>query len=196
MMTTKTLIHRGYVRGYPLWPAARQEKELTAAGIKAKFVYVEGRGVETFEGCVFALYPGQVLGLFGGLRVLGTSRREIMAHLGTLEAQGAVALDIETNERSDRQGAQMLHKALMRIHGEKTIGTRERASEMGKKGAIASLVTRRNGRMSIIKARKLWFDQSISRAQFEELTGWSKETAHREFGASGRPRGAFRGQAK
>lgn len=187
-------IHRAYVRSYAFSPVKSQETSLLAYGVTPRAIYVEGRGPESFEALLKAIREGQFVGVVGGYRVFGENRTQIMAAVRALRGKGAVIIDIETGERSDREGDEMLDRAIRRIHGEATFGSPARAAELGAQGGAAKSEAMRRARLPVKLAKRIWFDKSISTAEAVRRMGpgWSKPTAIREFGASGRPRGAFR----
>jgi len=167
---------------------------LLARGARARTIYIEGRGPETLGALVKAARKDEVIGLAGGFRVLGDNRAQIMSAFRALKVKGAVLFDIETDERSDRDGAEMLDRALRRIRGELTFGSPEEAVERGVLGAKATYKGIWASRMPKREARKIWFDKTITRA--EAVTrmgpGWSKATARRAFGKSKRKKGPLR----
>ena len=167
---------------------------MTSRGASARTVYVEGRGAETLGALVKAARSGEVIGLAGGYRVFGESRQQIMSAVRALKGKGAVLLDIETEERSDRDGDEMLDRALRRIHGELSLGSPEEAAARGSLGATATHKAIWATRMPKREARKIWFDKTISTADAVRRMGpgWSKPTALREFGPSKRKYGPTR----
>jgi hypothetical protein len=187
-------IHRAYVRGYAFSPVKSQETSLLAYGVTPRAIYVEGRGPETLGALTKAVRSGQFIGVVGGYRVFGENRKQIMAAVRAIRARGGIIIDIETGERSDREGDEMLDRAIRRIHGEATFGSPDRAAELGAQGGTARSQAMKAARLSVKLARRIWFDKSITTAEAVERMGpgWSKPTAIREFGKSGRPRGAFR----
>lgn len=186
-----TQFDRGYVRHWALLPADRQEKELVFAGLQPRQIYWEGRGVETFAALLKALRREQVVGVYGGLRVFGETRRQIMAALAGIEQRGGIVLDVESGDRSDKRGAHMLDRALARIRGEATIG--DRAAELGALGGTARGLAIAQRRMPAEKALKIWRDLRIDTATaLSRMVGWSKPTALRRLGKSGRALGPFK----
>ena len=184
---------RGYSRRWPTLPLAEQEKELIRAGLKAGQIYVEGRSAECLDALVKATREGQLIGVYGGLRVFGETHRQITAAVTAIEARGGIVIDVETGDRSDRHGVRMLSRALACVRGEKTMG--DRAAEIGALGGAARGVALRERRMPEDRARKIWRDRSIDTATaLSRMVGWTKPTAQRHLGRSGRPLGPFRGR--
>lgn len=186
---------RAYVRSFAWAPAKRQEIELLGYGIPAQAIYIEGRSAEGIDAVTKAARAGQLIAVAGGYRVFGENRRQIMTAVRGLRGKGAVIIDILTGERSDQVGDEMLDRAIRRLHGEATFGSPDRAAELGALGGTAKSLAMRAARMPIKLAKTHWFDKSISTAEAVRRMGpgWSKPTAMREFGPSGRPKGSFRG---
>lgn len=179
----------GYACKQPRFPVERQEEILRAAGVKR--IYVEGRGLEDLAAALRAVRGDEVLETVGGYRSFGMTRAEIMVQVAVVEKSGKVLQDVETGLRSDKNGASLLDSALKKIKGEKSIGSSERAREMGSAGGIAKGKKAAADRMPEEKARKIWFNLRLpsNQAAIDRMTNWSRETAYRKFGPSGRPTG-------
>jgi len=98
-------------------------------------IYVEGRGAETFDVCVSQFRSGGTLGLVGGLRVLGSSRKTIMDRLRILKAKNIAPYDLDTGCRDE---VELLDTALKKILGGRAL--REdprRPKRLGAKGGKA-----------------------------------------------------------
>lgn len=167
----------GYARN------AAEEKMLIAAGIPASRIYLEGRRAESVD--KIRARPGDEVATVHGLRALGNSRRAILANLGHIHAMGAVVMDIETEDKSGPgRGAEMLNRALSRIHGEEAIANR--AHEMQRAQAIAK--SRR--RLAATKAERVWRDKTLSNKEaLAKMWGWSQNVAYSHFKARGLPIG-------
>lgn len=196
-MAVEKTIHRGYVMGFPHSPAKEQVKVLVGAGCRARDIYGEGQDAD-FAALIRALRRGQVVGTAGGFRVFGESRRQMMAAHDAIEEKGGIVLDVESGDRSDRRGAQMLHHALSRVHGGRTMYSGAPASERARLGGIARKSKIHAKRMPIAEARALWFNMAISGDEAVERAGpgWSKGTMNRTFGESGRPKGPAKPRKK
>ena len=193
----KTLLDqfsRGYVRHWPSLSAKEQEAELIDAGLGERQIYKEGRGAENFASLVKAIRQDQLVGVYGGLRIFGETHRAIAAAVAEIEHRGGVIVDVTTRDRTDKHGVRMLSEALARIRGEATMG--DRAAEVGAAGGKARGIAAQKNRMPEKQARKIWFDKRIDTATALSRMGpgWSKATARRKFGPSGRPMGAFKGK--
>jgi hypothetical protein len=115
--------------------ATEQHQAAIAAGKPERSIYVEGRGAETFDACVAAFRNGGTLGLVGGLRVLGTSRKAIMARVDVLKSKGIVPYNLETGERD---GMKLLDAAIATINGVRGMGLDpRRPRRIGAKGGKA-----------------------------------------------------------
>lgn len=156
---------------------------LIAAGIPASRIYVESRKAEGIA--KLRARPGDEVATINGLRALGDSRRAIVANLMRIHEMGAVVLDIETKDRSGPgRGAEMLHAALSRIHGEVAIA--DRAHEMQQAQARA----KSKRRLAVTKAEKVWRDKSLSNKEaLAKMWGWSQNVAYQKFKARGLPIG-------
>lgn len=184
---------RGYSRRWPTLPLADQEKALIRAGLKAGQIYVEGGSAECLAALVKATRKGQLIGVFGGLRVFGETHRQITAAVTAIEEAGGIVVDVETGDRSDRHGVRMLSRALARVRGEATMG--DRAAEIGALGGAARGKALREKRMPEDEARPIWRDRSIDTATaLSRMPGWTKPTAQRHLGKTKRRKGPFRSQ--
>ncbi len=172
-----TVPNRGYARN------TKEEQQLIAAGLKPDAIYLEGRGAERL-GRV-GMRSGELLATVDGLRALGSGRQEIVDAVKRIHKVGAAVVDIETGERSDRDGVEMLHSALMRIRG-------ERVMPPGKAEAMQALSVqvRTDGRLPHNAALVPWRNPLLSTAQaIQEMPGWTSTTAYRTFGPRGVPAG-------
>lgn len=169
----------GYARN------TREEKRLLAAGLKPAAIYLEGRGNETLGR--IKLRPGEVLLTIGGLRALGDSRRMMALVARLIHDQGAVVQDVDTGERSDQRGVEMLDSALSRLHGERTMPDPKVASAMAARSAAAKV----KGRMPVNEARKVWGNNPMlgNGEVLALMPGWSEGSAYLTFGKRGIPTG-------
>jgi hypothetical protein len=126
--------------------------------------------------------------------VLGDSRKTIVAAVNAIAEKGAVLYDVGTGDRSDRHGVRMLNRAIAMLHGELSMG--DRAEIIGSMGGEAHAEAIRKARMPKEEARMIWLDQRISTAEAVKRMGpyWSKPTAQRAFGPSGRSKGPFKAE--
>jgi hypothetical protein len=197
MLTRETpaiQIDRAFVRPIPRWSAKEQEKAVIKAGCRETKVYLDGRSAENFDAVIKAARAGEVIALSGGLRVLGDSRKTIVAAVNAIAEKGAVLYDVGTGDRSDRHGVRMLNRAIAMLHGELSMG--DRAEIIGSMGGEAHAEAIRKARMPKEEARMIWLDQRISTAEAVKRMGphWSKPTAQRAFGPSGRPKGPLKAE--
>lgn len=157
---------------------------LIESGIKPGNIYLEGRKAESLGSIRFR--AGDVLATVHGLRALGEGRHEIVERLARVHRAGAVVMDIETGHKSGPGlGAEMLHAALARIHGERSIG--DRAKEMSELAHAAK--TKR--RMPKAKALLIWRDPTLTvgDALRKMGSGWTQSTAYRQLKSRGLPIG-------
>jgi hypothetical protein len=168
---------RGYARN------ARDEAILIGSGLKTSAVYLEGRGSETLGR--IRMRPGELLATVQGLRALGDSRRDIVAAVKHIHSQGAAVLDIDTDERSDRNGVEMLDRALARLKN-------ERIMPPGKAEAmqVKSVKARTNGRLPDRQALTIWHNPRLTIGEaIEQMPGWSARAAYMRLGKRGLPVG-------
>jgi hypothetical protein len=167
---------RGYARN------GRDEQRLIKAGLKAKDIYVEGRGKEGFGN--WRMRNGETLHVVEGLRALGNSRREIVDKFAMIRGWGATIEDAETGERASDDGVAMLDKALAKLKGERTIAGR--AEDM----QAASVRARTKGRLEERKAQIIWQDARWTVGEaIARMPGWSLTTAYKAFGKRNLPIG-------
>lgn len=170
-------MHIGYARN------AREERVLLNLGLKAARIYVEGRGAETLA--KVSLRKGDELHTVLGLRALGDSRYDLVTEVDRIHALGAVVVDAQTRQRSDRDGVAMLDAALRQIRGERVMppGKAERMQ-------AASVKIRTKGRMPAREALAIWRDPKWTTGEaIERMRGWSARTAYVRFGKRGLPTG-------
>lgn len=162
----------------------REEKLLVQGGIRARDIYLEGRGAECLEKIRFR--PGDMLITVNGLRSLGDSRRDIVAVSGLIHAQGAVIQRIGSDLRSDSDGIAMLDDALALLRSERSMSKPRQALEMQAK----SVEVRTKGRMPHRQAEAIWRDPMLSVGEaIDRMRGWSFSTAYRVFGKRDTPAG-------
>lgn len=169
-------MHIGYARN------VRDERILLDSGIKAQRVYLEGRGSETLARV--ALRAGDELHAVQGLRALGNARYEIVAEVTRIHALGAVVVDVETGQRSDRDGVAMLDAALRLIRGERTMppGKAQRMQ-------AASVKARTKDHLSDREALAFWRDPKLTAGEAAERMRMGVRTAYNRFGNRDLPRG-------
>lgn len=148
-------MNRGYCADIPFLKAKEQEAALIAAGVKV--VYIEGREAETFQTCLNSLRPTDAMAVFGTVAVFGSSRGAILSRIKEVHAHGNYVLDIETGQRSDKEGAEILDRGLKKIHGSRKMKeNRKFARQIAKKGARGKLEHMRADRMPEVLAKPIW----------------------------------------
>jgi hypothetical protein len=169
------------VRGY-----ARDEKDakrLIAKGLKERQIYRRDHNEELGH---FKMRRGELLGVVDGFRVFGDSRSEIMKAVRLIQSWEAVAIDVESGERSDRNGAEMLDRGLSKRVAEERMPGGKRARDM----QAASVKARVNGRMPEREALKFWRDATLTGPQaLACMTKWSYRAAYDKLGKRNLPPG-------
>jgi len=168
---------RGYARN------ARDEAILISSGLKAETIYLEGRGSERLGR--IRMRPGELLAAVHGLRALGDSQRDIVAEASRIHAMGAAVLDIDTGQRSDRNGVEMLSAALTRLRGEIVMPPGKALAMQAK-----SIRARVGHRMAQREAMTIWRDPRLTIGEaIARMPGWSARTAYLRLGRRGIPAG-------
>ena len=163
---------------------------MIASGMPASRICGKGHSAVTLDDALRVLRGAEVLECAAGLRSLGSSRLAIIEAHAIVRKAGYAILDPETGMRSDRDGAEMLDRALAKIRYEKTMPSEGRAKEIGALGGKARGEKLKNGRLAEKKAKAIWFNIHLSTAEaIERMPGWSKETAYRYFKKRGRKSG-------
>lgn len=186
----KTQIGAWYVRDRRGYRLKAQYELGKPFGLKegAREVYQEGRGAEDLLAAVKSA-RAKMVGLVGGFRVLGETRREIMAAYAPAKAAGGILFDPLTGRCSDRDSAEMLDAALAKVHAELRTPP-EGFEEIGRRGGQARWKGLIESRVPVESARKAWFDHKafgtdMLVVEFLGL-GWSRSTLLKAFGPSGR----------
>lgn len=124
-----------YCCAIPFHNASQQHQAAVDAGKPLRSIYVEGRGNETFETCIAQFRGHGTLGLSGGLRVLGTSRKAIVERVLRLKEKGIVPYNLDTGERDETR---LLDEAICKIAGARALHEDpRRARRQGAKGGTA-----------------------------------------------------------
>lgn len=163
----ETEIARGYARN------EREEQRLKEAGITT--IYRGDRGEVLGR---FRMRPGELLGVVN-LRAFGTSRRAMVEAIKQVHAWGAVIVDVGADHllRSDRDGAEMLDRALVKF-----VPSAEHAKEMQRRSVLA----RTDGRMSMRDAQSIWRNPRLTTLEAIDLMrGWSERSAYAKLGQRG-----------
>ena len=161
--------------------ATDQERMSALTGLKPAHIYRADQNMK------WVMRPGELLGVFDGLRVFGKFRKEMVEGLQRVKAWGAVAYDVETGMRSDLDGAEMLDRGLAKVHAEATMPTRAKALMMVER----RLAAKEERRMLRSEAQAIWLDMTYKVDEAVRLMpGWTQASAYRTFG----PRGAKPGR--
>lgn len=186
-------MNRGYCADIPFLKAKDQEAALIERGVKV--VYIEGRQAETFQACLESLRTGDAMAVFGTVAVFGSSRGAMLSRIKEIHAKGHYVLDIETGQRSDKQGVEVLDRGLKRIHGSRKMKeNRKFARQIAKKGARGKLEHMRADRMPEVLAKPIWQATELTIARRLELMNpddekgepffkrpWTEATARRHL---------------
>lgn len=186
----KTQIGTWYVCDRPRYRLKIQYELGKPFGMKegGRDVYREGVGAETLEAAVKGS-RNKVVGLVGGFRVLGETRKQIMDAYAPAKAAGGILFDPLSGLRSDRDSAEMLDRALAGVHAEMRMppGGFE---EAGRKGGHNRWKKLAESRVAVGVARKAWFDLSQFKTDAAVVAflgpGWSRSSLLNKFGKSGR----------
>lgn len=182
----------GYVRPSRGFPASRQVKALTDAGVHDADTYIEGRDGETLEELLRCLEPGDTIELPSADRL--TNRSSLIAPLlDDIHERGAVVVDVSTGLRSQPDGYRFMGDAIEGLRRDRPRLTSAKAREMRAKGgrpATPLLVPQS-------EARRLFKDKTLPLDEVERLTGWDRSKLYKAFPGgrgvkAGRPRKARR----
>lgn len=168
--STAIVIARGFARN------DSDETRLKQAGIRVIYRADRGEGLGRFK-----LRPGEFLGVVDGLRALGDGRRQMRDAIKLVHSWQAAVIDAETKLRSDRDGVEMLHKAL---------SPKGPSAEFAAEMQARSVRERVKGRMPKREALILWRNPKLSTAEAIELmTKWSQSAAYNQLGRRDVPAG-------
>ena len=131
---------------------------------------------------------GEGLGVVDGFRPFGTVRGEMMEKVRLIHQKWkAIIVDVETGERSDMHGAEMLDRGLSRVVAETRAPDTARARAMQAKSVKAR---KDDGRVSARDAAYAWLHSpDLGNEEVAEITGWPWRTLHNKFGPRRLPRG-------
>lgn len=162
------------VRGYA---ATKADKErLAAAGVRVIYRAYDGETLDRFK-----MRKGELLAVVGGLRAFGEARRDMVDAVKRVHATGAAILDLDTNLRSDRDGVEMLHRAL---------SPKGPSAEFAAEMQAKSVRVRVKGRMDKRSALTIWRNPKFSTAEAIELMSkWTQATAYKQLGRRDVPAG-------
>lgn len=176
-----------YCCGIPFCNASEQHQAAIDAGKPARSIYVEGRGAETFDACIASFRAGGTLGLVGGLRILGTSRKAIVERVLLLKAKNIVPYDLETGERDETR---LLDTAMRKVLGGKALREDPRhARRIGRKGGLGKGIAAAQKRNAILQediVRRLCTAPELDWTRRGEILGgapFSISTLRRLYGA-------------
>lgn len=173
MLFMEQKIARGYARN------EREEQKLRERGIT--IIYRGDRGEVLGR---FKMRPGELLGVVN-LRAFGPARRDMVEAIRQVHKWGAAIIDVgDVNRplRSDRDGAEMLDRALVKF-----VPSAEHARELQRRSVLA----RTEGRMHKRDAQSIWRNPRLTTLEAIDLMrGWSERSAYNALG----PRGVIVGR--
>jgi hypothetical protein len=157
---------RGYARN------EKDQKRLETIGLLPRQIYREDRGEILGK---FKMRKGEFLGVVDGLRVFGTTRRQIDKAIDLVQSWNAEVLDVETGLTTARDGVKMLTQALNPPKPTPEYMAQLRALGLDK---------RVKGRMPIKSAEIIWHGHPTwSNAEVLDLMpGWTRASAYNHFG--------------
>ncbi len=170
----------------PFLSATQQHTAAVLKGKPEKSIYVEGRTGESFDIMLKQFRDGGTLGLCGGLRVLGGSRKLIIERLRQLKARNIRPYDLDTGCTDIPD---MLDSALSRIAGAKQLRNDPRQPKrIGRKGGLAkgeAAQAKRNAIMANEIVRRLCEHPKLNWDDRAGILGdgWSASTLRRRYGA-------------
>lgn len=172
---------RGWIGPSRYVSERKQREALLNAGVPEKAIY---RGPNEWSAFVLSLRPEAKdkavvadLRVFGSRRALVKAAEEVAKRGATLAAVEGLDLDLSTLWELDR--------VLRRWRGEAALGSRKRASQLGKRGAIAAKRAFAAQRLDEDAARMIWQDTRRYPNAVEALgsmPGWTRVTAWRRLG--------------
>lgn len=125
-----------------------QAQAAARMGHAERDIFIEGRGAENFSACLAAIRGPGTLGLYGGLRVLGSSRKEVMDKLRIIRERHIRPYNIKTGVCDI---ADLLDEAIVRINAHRAIGDdRGRPKRMGRRGGQMKGVRAQEHRDSVM----------------------------------------------
>lgn len=128
----------------------------------------------------FKMRRGELLGVVRGYLAFGQARQDWTNAEELIHGWGAAILDLDSDLRSDRNGAKMFSRAL----------NPPRPSEAYKAMQEAGLKVRVKGRMPKREAMIKWRDPRLSTVEALALMPkWTQSTAYKELGPRGVPAG-------
>lgn len=165
--------------------ATQQHQAAIDAGKPERCIYIEGRGAETFEQCVASFRNGGTLGLVGGFRVLGASRKNIMARLRELKKRKIIPYDLDSGSTDQ---VELLHTAISQIAGARSLRLDPRQPKrLGRKGGLQKGINAQAKRNAILQediVRRICTAPELDWERRAEILGpnFSESTLRRLYG--------------
>lgn len=143
------MIEKIYCCAIPFHNASSQHQAAVDAGKPLRSIYVEGRGSETFDVCIGQFRGPGLLGLSGGLRVLGSSRKSIVDRVMLLKQRGIIPYNLDTGERDETV---LLNEAIVKLAGARALKEDPRqARKIGAMGGAAKGVAAQAKRAAMFR---------------------------------------------
>ena len=182
-----------FARGY-VASAADQSALMKATGLSKLHVKCGDIPGEAISNPIWALRPGELLAVnsvrdFAEARTVTQAHSQIAAAIEWVQSQGAEVYEISSGERTGTgKGAQMISRALSKIHGAVRMIDPVAMQAKAAKG-------RTKNRMPKAEAKRIWRDiRRYPRWQdaIAAMPGWNKVSAYDQLGkrggTAGRPR--------
>ena len=128
---------------------------------------------------------GGTLGLCGGLRVLGASRKSIVERVQLLKRKKITPYDLDTGGRDETA---LLDIALRKINGGRALKEDPRVPRrIGRKGGLAKGLKAQAKRDALLAEDiviRLWRHPKLNGEDVAKILGepWSETTLHRKYG--------------
>lgn len=196
---------RGYIRPEPRFSAEKQRKPLSDVGVNQRAIYEEARrerrdGFPERDSAIRSLRANSndilVVSDYHRLAVSAEDLRQVRA---ALKAKGVVVLEARTGRRSDNpDDVQDMYDEARDFWAQRGV-TKEFMSNLGKRGAAKSPVTKpKTGRMPLHEAQEIWRNPDYNHAQALAVinaddryeTKYNSAYAYRNLG----PRGVIAGR--
>lgn len=177
-----------YCCSVPLLTAKEQAVTARHMGRPDRDIFIEGRGAETFSACIAAIRGPGTLGLVGGLRVFGDSRKAMMAKMHILRERHIQPYDLKTGVYDPTD---LLDAALASLNSYRRMGTdRRRPKVIGRKGGFKKGIRaaeHRNSLMAEEIVRRLCEHPKLNWRDCAQILGgapFSESTLRRLYGGN------------
>lgn len=177
------LPNKVYCATFPHHTGKEQAQSAMRMGHVERDIFIEGAGAETFMACVAAIRGPGTIGLVHGLRVLGDSRKSIMAKLRILRERKIRPYNITTGVCD---AVDLLDEAIGKINTGRATSRGPKPAVRGRQGGTMKGVRAQEYRDSVMHegaVKRLYFSRLSIREVAEILgTPFSQTTLRRKFG--------------